>query len=228
MVQSPRTEPRRARDASAMRSQKDTPPCETRQHHHLHHHRSNSHESDRSSILKTCPLLQMRVYATTTALFISHCTAFQSFVSRTSARHAPAYISSKSTSSFSMASDDKDDKYTLADQVARFARANKDNNERYLNIESVYDPSYLKGLRVAVTGANRGIGLALATELTSAGANVVALVRSSSEELEKLKPAEIIKDIDVQDDKKTAKLSELISGGPIDIVRFHSTIEFET
>lgn len=112
----------------------------------------------------------------------------------------------------------EDDKYTLADQVARFARAKKENNERYLNIESVYDPSFLKGLRVAVTGANRGIGLALATELTEAGAQVVALVRSTSKELDILKPAEIIEGIDVQDDATTAKLSEKITGGPIDIV----------
>lgn len=117
-----------------------------------------------------------------------------------------------------MASSIDDDKYTLADQVARFARAKEQNNERYLNIESVYDGSFLKGKRVAVTGANRGIGLALATELTSVGANVVALVRSSSKELEDLNPVEIIKDIDVQDDDKTAKLAEMVTGGPIDIV----------
>jgi NAD(P)-dependent dehydrogenase (short-subunit alcohol dehydrogenase family) len=82
--------------------------------------------------------------------------------------------------------------------------------------------SYLKGLRVAVTGANRGktehrehrvvwiaastkrssqhrvihstgIGLDLATELTAQGAKVVAIVRSSSKELDALNPAEIIK-----------------------------------
>jgi NADPH:quinone reductase-like Zn-dependent oxidoreductase len=112
------------------------------------------------------------------------------------------------------------DRYTLADQVARFARAKKENNERYLNIESDYDPSFLKGLRVAVTGANRGIGLALATELTQAGAQVVALVRSTSQELQDLRPAEIIEGVDVQNDATTAQLSEKVKGGPIDIVSF--------
>jgi NAD(P)-dependent dehydrogenase (short-subunit alcohol dehydrogenase family) len=110
------------------------------------------------------------------------------------------------------------DKYTLADQVARFARAKKENNQRYLNIESVYDPSYLKGLRVAVTGANRGIGLALATELTQAGAQVVALVRSTSKELQDLKPAEVIEGVDVQNDVSTAQLGSQVKGGPIDIL----------
>jgi NAD(P)-dependent dehydrogenase (short-subunit alcohol dehydrogenase family) len=38
-----------------------------------------------------------------------------------------------------------------------------------------------------------GIGLDLATELTAQGAKVVAIVRSSSKELDDLNPAEIIK-----------------------------------
>ena len=71
---------------------------------------------------------------------------------------------------------------------------------------------------MAVTGANRGIGLALATELTQAGAEVVALIRSSSDELEALKPAEIVKNIDVTDDKKCESIKDQITGGPIDIV----------
>lgn len=38
-----------------------------------------------------------------------------------------------------------------------------------------------------------GIGLDLSTELTAQGAKVVAIVRSSSKELDALNPAEIIK-----------------------------------
>ena len=112
----------------------------------------------------------------------------------------------------------KDDQYTLADQEARFSRAKEENNERYLNIDSVYDPAVLKGKRVAVTGANRGLGLNLAQALTQAGAHVVAICRSTSDELEALKPAEVILDIDMQSDEMCASLKDKIKGGPIDIV----------
>lgn len=106
----------------------------------------------------------------------------------------------------------------MADQEARFGRAKKENNQRFLDITTVYDPSFLKGKRVAITGANRGLGLALATEVTEAGAELIAIVRATSDELEALKPAEVISDVDVTDDKETAKLSEKVKGGPIDIV----------
>jgi NADPH:quinone reductase-like Zn-dependent oxidoreductase len=109
-------------------------------------------------------------------------------------------------------------RYTNPNQPERFATAKKENNQRYLDITTVYDPSYLKGKRVAVTGANRGIGLALAKELTEAGAELVALCRSSSEELEALKPKEIVTDIDVTDDEQCSQIASKISGGPIDIV----------
>lgn len=131
--------------------------------------------------------------------------------------HIPTF-SSVPSSSLAMSQ-----QYSLPDQAARFAQAKKENNQRFLDVTSVYDPSFLKGKRVAVTGANRGIGLALATELTAAGAKLVALVRSSSAELEALNPVEIVKGIDVTDDAGCAKIHEKISGGPIDIVRTRST-----
>jgi hypothetical protein len=108
--------------------------------------------------------------------------------------------------------------YSIPDQPARFARAKQENNQRYLDISSVYDPGFLKGLRVAVTGANRGIGLALATELTEAGAQLIAIVRSSSPELEALKPAEIVSGIDVTNDEQCQGIASQIKGGPIDIL----------
>ena len=111
------------------------------------------------------------------------------------------------------------EKYTIADQPARFARAQSENNERYLNIDSVYDPSYLKGKRVAVTGCNRGIGLAVAQELKAQGAKIVALCRSSSPALEKLEPDETVLGLDVTSDKECEEVASKIKGGPIDIVR---------
>jgi len=103
-------------------------------------------------------------------------------------------------------------------QPARFARAQKEKNERYLNIESVYDPSYLKGKRVAVTGCNRGVGLALAEELKAQGAKIIALCRSSSPELDKLDPEEVVLGLDVTNDKECACVASKIKGGPIDIL----------
>lgn len=121
------------------------------------------------------------------------------------------------TTSSSLAMSD-DERYTIADQPARFARAQRENNQRYLDITTVYDPSLLQGKRVAVTGANRGIGLSLATELAAAGAKVIGIVRSSSPELDALNPEEVITGIDVTDDAKCVALSSQIKGGPIDIV----------
>ena len=132
--------------------------------------------------------------------------------------NVPALSFTSSATALSMSSSSDTDRYTIPDQPARFARAKKENNQRYLDITTVYDPSFLKGKRVAVTGANRGIGLALATELTEAGAKLVAIVRSTSDELEALKPAEVIKGIDVTDDAKCEAIKDQITGGPIDIV----------
>jgi NADPH:quinone reductase-like Zn-dependent oxidoreductase len=111
-----------------------------------------------------------------------------------------------------------EERYTIADQPARFARAKRENNQRYLDITTVYDPSLLQGKRVAVTGANRGIGLALAKELAAAGAKVIGIVRSSSPELDALNPEEVVTGIDVTDDAKCAALSSQIKGGAIDVV----------
>ena len=113
-----------------------------------------------------------------------------------------------------------EERYSIPDQPARFARAKAENNERYLDIAKVYDPSFLKGLRVAVTGCNRGIGLALAKELTARGAKLIAINRSSSKELEDLNPDESLVGIDVTSDELCATLKDKITNGPIDLVSF--------
>merc|ERR1711869_35121 len=79
-------------------------------------------------------------------------------------------------------------RYSLADQVARFERAKRENNKRYLHIESVYDGSYLKGLHVLITGANRGLGLTTAKQLLADGAKVTVVGRSGSDELKNSVP----------------------------------------
>ena len=62
--------------------------------------------------------------------------------------------------------------HSVADQVARFARAKAENNERYLNIGSVFDGGDLSGKRVLVTGGNRGLGLAIVKELVAIGRSI--------------------------------------------------------
>ena len=108
--------------------------------------------------------------------------------------------------------------YSLADQVARFARAKEEKNQRYLDMDSVYDGSGFKGKRVLVTGGNRGLGLATVKQLVADGAEVVVVGRKSSDELEALGPSvTVITGVDMCDDAAIAALPERV-GAPIDIV----------
>ena len=110
------------------------------------------------------------------------------------------------------------EKYTIADQPARFAKAKAEDNKRVLDIDSMYDGSYLKDKRVAITGANRGIGLALAKQCVADGAKLIAICRSDSEELQALNPEEVVLGIDVTDDEICEGIASKITGGPIDIL----------
>ena len=106
--------------------------------------------------------------------------------------------------------------FSIADQVARFERAKKEGNNRYLDIKSVYDGAYLKGKRVLLTGANRGLGLALAKEISAQGAELVSLVRSSSADLEAL-GGQVIAGVDVLSEESVNKAMESLAS-PVDIV----------
>jgi len=107
--------------------------------------------------------------------------------------------------------------YSLADQVARFERAKAEKNERWLNIDSVYDGAYLKGKRVLVTGGNQGLGLAIVKELHSKGAEIIVVGRRTCEELDAL-GVKVITGVDVTDTAAVqGKMVEEV-GAPVDIV----------
>jgi len=108
--------------------------------------------------------------------------------------------------------------YSLADQVARFERAKKESNERYLDISTVYDGGYLKGKRVMITGGNQGLGLAITKELAAQGADVIVVGRRTSPELEAL-GVKVVTGVDVTDSKAiTEKVLPAVDGKPLDIL----------
>jgi NAD(P)-dependent dehydrogenase (short-subunit alcohol dehydrogenase family) len=111
--------------------------------------------------------------------------------------------------------------YSMADQVARFAKAQEDNNERFLNIESVYNGGELSGRRVLVTGGNRGLGFEITKELVALGATALVLCRSSSKELERcVGKYNVYSGIDVTDDAAVTKTLKRIKsdGGDLDMI----------
>jgi len=109
----------------------------------------------------------------------------------------------------------------MADQVARFAKATEEKNERFLDIASVYDGGDLSGKRVLVTGGNRGLGLEITKELVSIGATALVVCRSSSKELERLVGKfNVYSGVDVTDNEAVVKAAKSIKsdGGDIDVV----------
>lgn len=68
-----------------------------------------------------------------------------------------------------------------------------------------------------ITGANRGIGLALCRLASERGDDVVAVCRSRSPELEAL-GVEVIDDVDVSTDRGVAHLATTLGDRPVDIL----------
>ena len=107
--------------------------------------------------------------------------------------------------------------FTIADQPARFAKAKENNDARVLDIDSVYDPSSLKGKRVLVTGGNRGLGRAIADELVAIGAETIITCRKMTPDLSTAGFAQVVDGIDVTDTASVERLSSAIEA-PIDVV----------
>jgi len=106
--------------------------------------------------------------------------------------------------------------HSIADQVERFERAKAENNDRFLNIDSVFDGAYLKGQRVLVVGANRGLGMAITKELCQHGASVLATCRGDAGELPTLEGVEVHAGVEVQSQEAVAAMAAKIQ--PVDIV----------
>jgi NAD(P)-dependent dehydrogenase (short-subunit alcohol dehydrogenase family) len=107
----------------------------------------------------------------------------------------------------------------MADQVQRFNKHKKDNLQRVLNIDKVFTGSSFKSQNVLLTGANRGIGLALAEALQQLGANVFAAVRHSSPKLDALGVKRVIPDVDVSSEHAIKKnLLPAVKGVAFDLV----------
>jgi NAD(P)-dependent dehydrogenase (short-subunit alcohol dehydrogenase family) len=70
---------------------------------------------------------------------------------------------------------------------------------------------------IVITGANRGIGLALARQFKARGDDVVVACRKPSAELKKLE-VEVIEGVDVTDDKTVARLAAALKGRTIDVL----------
>ena len=123
--------------------------------------------------------------------------------------------------------------HSLPDQIARFARAKEEKNERYLDIDTVYDGSALKGKRMLVTGGNRGLGLKIVQQAVADGAHVVVVGRKSSDELDALGwSVTVITGVDMCDDAAVKALPDRV-GAPVDYVinnagYFPGTAEGET
>jgi NAD(P)-dependent dehydrogenase (short-subunit alcohol dehydrogenase family) len=147
-----------------------------------------------------------------------------SVLSLSSAFTAPALSHFSLSNTFLQMSDFDETRggtHSIADQVARFAKAKEENNQRFLDIDSVYNGGDLSGKRVLVTGGNRGLGLAITKELVQIGATAIVVCRSCDPSLEKLVGKyNVYKGVDITDTNAIKAVAKKVKrdGGDIDVV----------
>ena len=71
---------------------------------------------------------------------------------------------------------------------------------------------------ILITGAARGIGLALTRQLAARGDRVIAVCRNTSEELAQIEGIRIIADIDVADAQAVQRLGAQLDKQPLDVI----------
>jgi hypothetical protein len=109
----------------------------------------------------------------------------------------------------------EDNRYSIPNQPERFALAKQQQNTRVLNIDGIYDPSYVRGKVVLVTGGNRGLGLAMSQELITRGALVYVTSRAPFV----LKGAAgVFTGVDVQNDSCGEVVVKGLKGQHVDIL----------
>eukprot|EP00514_Thraustochytrium_sp_LLF1b_P009052 CAMPEP_0184553696 /NCGR_PEP_ID=MMETSP0199_2-20130426/32964_1 /TAXON_ID=1112570 /ORGANISM="Thraustochytrium sp., Strain LLF1b" /LENGTH=329 /DNA_ID=CAMNT_0026949525 /DNA_START=40 /DNA_END=1029 /DNA_ORIENTATION=- len=110
--------------------------------------------------------------------------------------------------------------YSTANQVARYQNAQNEGNTRYLDIGTVFDPAPLRGKRVLVVGAGRGLGFETVRCLKECGAIVIATTRKQNEALSEL-ATQVITGIELTSDDCVAKIPKEISA-PLDVVIYNA------
>jgi nucleoside-diphosphate-sugar epimerase len=107
------------------------------------------------------------------------------------------------------------DLYTIPNQPLRFAGDKDSGTVRVMDLEKIYKPDFIKGKTVLVTGGNRGIGLAVAKELVTCGANVIISTRAP---VEVPGVKQVISGIDVTDNDCGIKLAKELNGQCVDVL----------
>lgn len=146
----------------------------------------------------------------------SSVSAFSQTAAITNAKNALSLAGARTPTLLNMA-----DEYSLADQVQRFANAQAENNERFLNIDSLYNGGEIMGKRILITGGNRGLGFEIVKQAVADGATVIVLCRSSNEELEELVGKWNVYDgVDVTDSEAVDSAMKRVKsdGGALDYV----------
>lgn len=105
--------------------------------------------------------------------------------------------------------------YSIPNQPQRFANAKIAKNTRFLDINTVYDPSFLKDKTVLVTGGARGLGRAITDELTKQGANVIITTRAR---VDVPGVSQVVDGVEVTDDNCGEVLASKLNGRKIDIL----------